>query len=83
MPVSWAAPQGRFTLHFERFAVEVLRACASVKPACGLLGIGWDAAHEMMKRAVARGLERRQLDQLKYLGLDEKSFKRGTALSRC
>ena len=30
-----------------------------------------------MKRAVARGLERRQLDQLKHLGMDEKSFKRG------
>ncbi len=77
MTVPWAAPQGRFTLHFERFAVEVLLACASVKQACELLGIGWESAHEMMKRAVERGLERRQLDQLKYLGMDEKSFKRG------
>ena len=77
MTVPWAAPQGRFTLHFERFAVEVLLACASVKQACELLGIGWESAHEIMKHAVARGLERRQLDQLKYLGLDEKSFKRG------
>lgn len=77
MTVPWAAPQGRFTLHFERFAVEVLLACASVKQACELLGIGWESAHEMMKRAVERGLERRQLDQLKHLGMDEKSFKRG------
>ncbi|MGH6819463.1 MAG: helix-turn-helix domain-containing protein [Methylocella sp.] len=77
MTVPWAAPQGRFTLHFERFAIEVLLACASVSQACDLLGIGWESAHEIMKRAVARGLERRQLDQLKYLGLDEKSFKRG------
>jgi transposase len=77
MTVPWAAPQGRFTLHFERFAVEVLLACASVKQACELLGMGWESAHEIMKRAVARGLERRQLDQLKYLGMDEKSFKRG------
>lgn len=77
MPVPWAAPQGRFTLHFERFAVEVLLASASVKQACELLGIGWESAHEMMKRAVERGLERRQLDQLKHLGMDEKSFKRG------
>src|ERR1039457_1918192 len=30
-----------------------------------------------MRRAVERGLERRQLDQLKHLGMDEKSFKRG------
>ena len=77
MTVPWAAPQGRFTLHFERFAVEVLLACANVQAGCGLLGIGWEAAHEIMKRAVARGLERRQLDQLPHLGMDEKSFKRG------
>ena len=77
MTVPWAAPQGRFTLAFEGFAIAVLLASASVKQACALLGIGWESADGYMKRAVARGLERRQLDQLKYLGLDEKSFKRG------
>jgi transposase len=77
MQVPWAAPQGRFTLLFERFAVEVLLASASVSQACGLLGIGWDTAQEIMRRAVQRGLERRQLDRLKYLGMDEKSFRRG------
>jgi transposase len=30
-----------------------------------------------MRRAVQRGLERRQLERLKYLGMDEKSFRRG------
>jgi transposase len=77
MKVPWAAPQGRFTLFFERFAVDVLLACASVSQACELLGLGWEAAHEIMRRAVERGLERRELDQLKHLGMDEKSFKRG------
>ena len=77
MLVPWAAPQGRFTLLFERFAVEVLLASASVSQACTLLGIGWDTAQEIMRRAVQRGLERRQLDRLKYLGMDEKSFRRG------
>ena len=77
MTVPWAVPQGRFTLLFERFAVEVLLACASVSQACELLDIGWDAAHEIMKRAVERGLERRQMDQIAHLGMDEKSFKRG------
>jgi transposase len=75
--VPWAAPQGRFTLFFERFAVEVLLASASVSQACGLLGINWDTAQEIMRRAVERGLERRQLEGLKHLGMDEKSFKRG------
>jgi transposase len=77
MQVAWAAPQGRFTLLFERFAVEVLLASASVSQACTLLGLSWDTAQEIMRRAVQRGLERRQLDRLKYLGMDEKSFRRG------
>lgn len=77
MEVPWAAPQGRFTLLFERFGVEVLLASASVSQACELLGISWDTAQEIMRRAVERGLERRQLEDLKHLGMDEKSFKRG------
>jgi transposase len=77
MGVPWAAPQGRFTLLFERFAVEVLLASASVSQACELLGLSWDTAQEIMRRAVERGLERRQLEDLKHLGMDEKSFKRG------
>jgi len=77
MAVPWAAPAGRFTLLFERFAVDVLLACASVSQACELLGIGWESAHQIMRRAVERGLERRQLEDLKHLGMDEKSFRRG------
>jgi transposase len=77
MPVPWAEPQGRFTLLFERFAVEVLLASGSVSQGCQLLGIGWETAHAMMGRAVKRGLERRQLEALKHLGMDEKSFGRG------
>jgi transposase len=77
MAVPWAAPQGRFTLLFERFAVEVLLASATVSQACELLGLGWDTAQDIMRRAVARGLERRQLEDLKHLGMDEKSFRRG------
>lgn len=77
LAVPWAAPQGRFTRLFERFAVDVLLASASVSQACALLGIGWDTAQEIMRRAVERGLERRQLEGLRYLGMDEKSFPRG------
>jgi transposase len=77
MRVPWAVPQGRFTVLFERFAVEVLLASASVSQACELLGLSWDTAQEIMRRAVERGLERRQLEDLKHLGMDEKSFRRG------
>jgi transposase len=78
--VPWAAPQGRFTLLFERFAVEVLLASGSIRQGYKLLGICWDTAQEFMCRAVGRDLERRQLEDLKQLGMDEKSFKRGAFL---
>jgi len=77
MAVPWAEPQGRFTLLFERFVIDVLLASASVSHACELMGLGWETVHEIMQRAVARGLEQRQLGGLKHLGMDEKSFKRG------
>jgi transposase len=77
MAVPWAAPQGRFSLLFERFAVDVLLASGSVSQACQWLGLGWETAQTIMDRAVARGLAQRQLDELNHLGMDEKSFKRG------
>jgi transposase len=77
MAVPWAAPHGRFTRLFERFAVEVLLASSSLSKACDLLDLGWEAVQEIMRRAVERGLERRQLEALKHLGLDEKNFRRG------
>jgi transposase len=83
MKVPWAEPQGRYTLLFERFAVDVLLASASVSQACELLGIGWETAHEIMRRAVERGLDRRQLEGLKHLGMDEKSFGRGSPTLPC
>lgn len=73
----WAAPQGRFTLLFERLAVAGLWASASVSQGCQRLGSGWDPAQAVRRRAVARGLARRQLEGWKYLGRAEKSFKRG------
>ena len=75
--VPWAPPQGRFTVMFERFAVAVMLASGSLSQACELLGLSWDTAHEIMRRAVEGGLKERQMEGLKHLGMDEKSFKRG------
>jgi len=77
MRVPWAAPGGRFTLLFEAFAIAVLLASATISQACGLLGIGWGTAQAIMERAVERGLDRRDLDAVRRLGMDEKSFRRG------
>lgn len=75
--VPWASKHSRFTLLFESFAIQVIKACGNVKNAADLLGLDWDSVHRIMERAVERGLERRELDSLDYLGIDEKSFRRG------
>ena len=75
--VPWAGKHSRFTLMFEAFAIQVIQACGNVKNAAGLLGWDWDSVQRIMERAVERGLERRELESLRYVGLDEKSFRRG------
>jgi len=75
--VPWAGPGSRFTLLFERFAIDVLLASRSLTQAKELLGLHWDSLQTIINRAVERGLERRELEHLRYLGLDEKSFGKG------
>ncbi len=75
--VPWAEKHSRFTLMFEAFSIQVIQACGNVKSAAGLLGLDWDSVHRIMQRAVERGLARRELESLQYVGIDEKSFRRG------
>jgi len=75
--IPWAGKHSRFTLLFEAFAVEVLTACANVKRASELLQLDWQTVHGIMQRAVERGLARRSVEQLRHVGLDEKSFGSG------
>lgn len=75
--VPWAGKGSRYTWRFECWAIEVMLACKTLSDACKLLGIHWDAAQRIMERAVERGMERRSLEHLKYLGMDEKSYLRG------
>lgn len=73
----WADRHSRFTVVFEAFAVQVLLACATVKAACGLLGLNWEQVRGIQERAVERGLARRAEEEVPYVGLDEKSFGKG------
>ena len=74
--LSWAEPHSRFTLLFERLAIDVLREM-SITGACRLLGLSWDEAHHLMERAVARGQERKTARPVRYLGVDEKATRKG------
>ncbi len=75
--IPWAGKHARFTLLFEAFAIEVLKACSNVKRAAELLDLDWQTTHGIMKRAVDRGIQRRSTEQVKRVGIDEKSFGRG------
>lgn len=75
--IPWAGPGSRFTLLFERFAIDVITSSKSIKDAALLLGISWDQVHHIQSRAVERGLKRRKLTKMKNVGIDEKSFLKG------
>lgn len=77
LAVPWADMKGRFTLLFERFAIDVLQSASNKTKAAALLGLSWDEVHHIQERAVARGLSRRTLENTNYLGIDEKSFLKG------
>lgn len=74
--VSWAEARSRFTLLFERFAIDVLKE-TDVAGAAKILGLSWDEAHHLMERAVARGLTRKSKEIPAQIGIDEKAFAKG------
>jgi transposase len=73
----WAQKHSRFTLLFEAFAIDVMRASRSLQEAGKLLNLNWHQMHRIMKRAVERGLVRRDREEIAWIGMDEKSFRKG------
>ncbi|NDA64515.1 MAG: ISL3 family transposase [Chitinophagia bacterium] len=74
--VPWAKPHSRFTLLFERLAIDVLKQC-TIKGATSILRISWDEAYGIMGRAVERGLKKKKTEKISYLGIDEKALATG------
>lgn len=75
--VSWAEDQSRFTAMFEAFTLDVLQAVRSKVQAEKLTGLSWDQVDRVMEHAVRRGLDRREIESIRHLGIDEKSFGKG------
>jgi transposase len=74
--VAWAEHRSRFTLLFERFAIDVLRQC-DVSGATRILGISWDEAWGLMERAVRRGRAKKSRKNVRRIGVDEKAIAKG------
>jgi transposase len=75
--VPWASARARFTALMERWIIEVLLKAATVKGACELLGLKWDAVWGVLQRAVFRGRARKQALLVPHFGVDEKAFRKG------
>ena len=75
--VPWAGKNSGFTLLFEGFAIRVLQAARSIEEARKLLGLSWHQTEAIKKRAVQRGLARREAVIIPHLGIDEKQFRNG------
>lgn len=75
--VPWAVKNSRFTILFERFAIDVLLATQTVTGAMSILRTTWDQTWPMVQRAVKRGQERKEKLPIPHLGIDEKAFAKG------
>lgn len=77
MKVPWAEPHARFTMLFERFAIDVLQSCQNRKKGRDILKVSWDELDLIMRKAVERGMRRRKEEPIQYVGVDEKNFGKG------
>ncbi len=73
----WAEKNSRFTLSFERFAIDVLLATQTVKGAQSILKTSCDETWHVLCKAVARGQQRKTEKSMPRIGIDEKAFRKG------
>jgi transposase len=71
--VPWAERGSRFTAIFEAFVIMWLEA-ATLKDVAKRVGLSWDQVDGIQKRAVDRGLARRESRPIARMGVDETSF---------
>lgn len=72
--VPWAEGSSRFTILFERLAIDVLTATQTVTGAMQILRLKWDQTWNIIERAVKRGQALKGERPLPRVGIDEKAF---------
>lgn len=72
----WAESGSDMTKAYERHVIDLEKEC-SIEGVTRLTGLGWHRCWGVLKRAVERGLRRKDKRIPEALGVDEKSFARG------
>lgn len=80
--VPWAEARSRFTMLMERLIIDLIQQCSTVTGACRIARVTWDEAWGVMSRAVARGRARKVAAPIPCIGVDEKAFRKGIAITR-
>jgi transposase len=73
--VPWAEPGSGFTALFEAVVIDWLRE-AAILAVARRMRLTWDQVAGIQERAVRRGLARRKLGVVEFIGVDETSFRR-------
>jgi transposase len=77
MNVPWASPKSHMTHGLEDWTIRVLELTKSQVRTARLLRLSAHQVHDVMHRAVERGLARRRLAEIHHVSVDEKGFQRG------
>jgi len=75
--VPWADRFQRVTRLLAQAVIVWLEACGNVDKVARIMRLDWTTVDSIMNAAVKRGLERRKKEPIDYVGMDEKSFRRG------
>ncbi len=75
LPVPWAEERSGFTALFERFVISLLKEM-NLSAAAKTMSLSWSEVDTIMRRAVLRGMQRREHRTLRKIGIDEKSIKK-------
>ena len=71
----WAEPGGRFTALMERLIIDWLLE-ANSSAVSRQMRLTWDEVDGVMQRAVKRGLARREVGEIRRIGVDETSYQK-------
>jgi transposase len=73
--VPWAVPESGFTVLMESLIIDWLLE-ANISAVARRMRLTWDEIDGVKQRAVKRGLERRKLEKIRRVGVDETSFQK-------